>query len=811
MSISQAPEQLKISILKKIMLSIFLIWLVLYLCIWAFSPMVVRYFAAQPLADLQVQLSDDSSVRFNPFTSTLSLDDISLLDANNKAVFELATGEISLHLHRLVLSQIYVSEFTLEQISVVVVKESDALLVAGIDLNAPPKNIEEVPSDESPENKLSIELILPELNIASVDINAQIDGLTQTVSLHKFSLRDLFVNQQDQSLQMSLRASINDAPLELDTHIDLSNLIGEVKSSISLQGFSLASISPLLAAHGIDLAGTVSIAASPLVTLGEQTIQINNEQFKLNIDKLLLNAQSIVVEGESHSVLAKDLAIVASNAGTIESLNVNLATALTKGRVGIQTLDNSVANWAEISVQTKVSLVNDGSGNLLPNIVVPNITFNALHLSEDFSAETPLPMVSLGKLIVSDIVFSNEQLLVDKIQIADLNADIQVNADKSIRSLVDTSALQAASPKDDELPQDPLSEADAPIEENAEPPLVIVLNKVELLNQGFVRIKDESVKPAYDHHLSIETLQAGPFNSAKPNQQSPFELVIIDENYLKIDAKGHVSPFAKQLNAELVAKVAELNLPSVSPYVKDGLGFELKSGQLDVNIEIRIENDQIDGNTNVFLRGIEMSSADEVEQGAIKEGKAMPLNAALGMLKDDKGNIDLDIPMRGNISEPSFGIESFLHLILKKAAMSQAQSYLMNTFVPYASVVSVAMSGVDYLLKITFEPLPFDTGDSELKDANTQFLSELSLLMKDTPDLQIKTCAVVTYADLSLSGGQVLNEQQKAQLKSLGDERQNNLKRFLVDKGLASNRILYCAPELDSAADAVPRIELKID
>jgi hypothetical protein len=525
----------------------------------------------------------------------------------------------------------------------------------------------------------------------------------------------------------------------------------------------------------------------------------------------LLNAQSIVIEGKGHSVIANDLAIMASNDGKIENLSVNVTTELENGRVGIETLDNSVANWGGIVAQTQVFLVSDETGNLLPNINVPNITFDALHLSEDFALDTPSPMVSLGKLIISDIEFSSEQLSIDKIQIADLNADIQVNTDKSIRSLVDTSALASTDSKGDEILQEELPAQGTQTIESEEPSLVILLNKVELLNQGVVRIKDESVKPPYDHHLTVETLYAGPFNSAKPNEQSPFELVVIDENYLKIDAKGHVSPFAEQLNAELVAKVAELNLPSVSPYVKDGLGFEMKSGQLDVTIAISIENDEIEGNTNVFLRGIEMSSADEVEQGAIKEGKAMPLNAALGMLKDDKGNIDLDVPMRGNVAEPSFGIESFLHLILKKAAMSQAQSYLMNTFVPYASVVSVAMSGVDYLLKITFEPLTFDVKESKLKDSNIQFLNELALLMLDTPDLQVKTCSVVTYADLGLADGEVLNEQQKTQLKSLGDARQNNLKRFLVDEGIASNRILYCAPELDSDKNAVPRIELKTD
>lgn len=75
--------------LKKIVLGVFLIWLFLYLSIWAFSPMAVRYFAAQPLADLHLQLEENSNVRFNPFTSTLSLDAISLLDSTGKAVFVL--------------------------------------------------------------------------------------------------------------------------------------------------------------------------------------------------------------------------------------------------------------------------------------------------------------------------------------------------------------------------------------------------------------------------------------------------------------------------------------------------------------------------------------------------------------------------------------------------------------------------------------------------------------------------------------------------------------------------------------------------
>jgi hypothetical protein len=658
-------------------------------------------------------------------------------------------------------------------------------------------------------------------------VNATIDGLLQTVVLNKLSIADLLVNQQQQSLQLSLAASINQAPLTFDTRIDLNNKTGDVSSNISLTDFSLDSISPMLAKQAIELSGKLSLQAAPTIKLGTDTIQIDDKQLSLALTDLFVSAQSMLIEGKSHTITGEDLSVIASVDGALQTASVNVTTALTQGKIAIESKENNLANWAGINALTQVAISADDNGALIPTIVMPYITFNTLHVSEDLSLEMPSPMLALGELKISAMEFANNHLVIDKIQIAGLNANVQVNADKSIQSLVDTSALTPATPEQTpasseqatSIPADAQIGADTQTTtneeqaalENTSAPLTVVLNTIELLDRGMVKVNDRSVTPVFLQELAIENLVAGPFDSSRPNALSPFELLIIDNDYLKIDAKGHITPFAEQLNAQIIAKVSELNLPSVSPYVKDGLGFEMKTGQLDITIEIDIENDQIDGNTNLFLRGIEMASANDVEQGTIKEGKAMPLNAALGMLKDGDGNIELDVPMRGNIAEPSFGVESFITLIIKKAAMSQAKDYLMNTFVPYASVVSVAMSGAEYSLKITFEPLTFNTADTEFKPENAQFLEELALFMQDTPDLQIKTCAIGTYADLNIPQDTVLNEQQTIQLKAMGDTRQANLKHFLVDKGLASNRVLYCAPELDTDADAIPRIELKTD
>jgi hypothetical protein len=778
--------------------------------------MAVRYFAAQPLNDINLQLDDNSSVRFNPFTSTLSLDSLILLDASSKQVFTLVDGEISIHLHRLLLSELYVSEFNIGQVTVDILKQEEALFVAGIDLNAPTTPTEDTPEPATTEEPISIDIILPLLTFSDLNINAQIDGHTQTIELTQLSITDGFVNQHKQSLQLALMANINEAPLTFESTVALENKIGDISSNISLNNFSLASISPLLAQQAIEVSGLLSVQASPQIKLSDESISVNDKKLTIGMDDLFVSAQSMLIEGKTNTIIAEDLAIIAGASGNLQSASVNVTSELIQGLVGIERKENNVLNWASINALTQIQVSSGDNGELIPIIVMPSISFSTLHLSEDFSLEVPVPILALDKLNISALEFANNQLVIDKVQIAGLNANLQVNADKSIQSLVDTSALTPAAAE----PGIPATEPQTAITANAQQdavlaetkaPLTIALNTFELLDKGFIKIKDATVAPVFMQELTVETLIAGPFDSSKPKAKTPFELLLIDPNYLKIDAKGYLTPFADKLSAEVIAKVAELNLPSVSPYVKGGLGFEMKTGQLDVTIEVNIDNDKIKGNTHLFLRGIEMASANEVEQGVIKEGKAMPLNVALGMLKDSDGNIDLDVPMRGNVAEPSFGIESFVTLIIKKAVMSQAKDYLLKTFVPYASVVSVALSGAEFLLKITFEPLTFDVSEAALKADNAQFLSELALLMQDTPDLQIKTCAIVTYADLGLTKGDLLSDQHKAQLKTLGDERQANLKRFLVDKGLASNRVLYCAPELGTAVIGLPRIELKTD
>jgi hypothetical protein len=787
--------------------------LAIYIIIWAFSPYAVHYFTKPALQDLGVSLGENSSVRFNPFTSTLSIDELSLVDINNVQALTVEDAEISVHLHRLVFKQLYISEFSFKDVTLRVEKTPETLVAAGIDLASDVAVQDEAVVEDAVTSKTDFAVILSELQISNFLVDAYIDGVQQQVLVDDFSLSNVLLSEDEQTLELSLLAKVNGAPLNVSSSLAIKAGIGQVNSKFSLEQLALSSISPLLAEAGAQISGDLALNGAANLAVTQQAINVLSEQIVLSIDNLSLAYQPWIVEGQKDVITLTDLSMEVAPQGAINSLSANVVTLLEGGNLALDTSGNSLVNWQKIDLTTQLKLLD-----MQPNIAIDEVSVESLQLSNNKQAGNSSPLVRIEQLLVSDIKFVDKALSVNTVSLAGLQTDVNVNEDKSIAGLVDTSSLQAAEPEvidtEANAKADDTAAVSSPSAEEpqaTEQALVMSLQKFVLLDEALINVNDASVSPAFSKKIIIETLQAGPFDSANTSLKSPFELVDKDVEYQQIAVNGYVSPFAEKLNADFNGKINEVSLPSVSPYVKDALGFEMKSGQLDISFEINVADNELSGEKNLFLRGLEMSSADEFEQGTIKEGKAMPLNVALSMLKDDQGNIDLNVPIRGDISDPRFGMESFLGIIVKKAAMSHAKDYLMTTFVPYAQVVSVAISGAEYLLKVRFEPLILEPAQSSLNEANQQYLAQLLLLMQDKPELQLKTCAMSTLADIGASENTVPTAEQVTQLKGFGTDRQTNLKRYLVDQGIASSRVLFCAPELDTAVDAKPRIELKTD
>ena len=339
-------------------------------------------------------------------------------------------------------------------------------------------------------------------------------------------------------------------------------------------------------------------------------------------------------------------------------------------------------------------------------------------------------------------------------------------------------------------------------------PFHFSLDDFHLVNDGNIHFKDMSVSPIYQRNFTLSQLQFGPIDSNQPDQESKLSVRGKSNEYAHIKLDAIAKPFIEKPLYSLKGTLNEFSLPAVSSYIKEALQYEIKSGQLNVSLDAQLSGNDISGETNILLRGLDFTAADDQEANSLKDQTAIPFSVALGMLKDGDGNVELNVPLSGSTDDPSFGFSGFITLLVKQATMMAAKDYLMTTFVPYAKVISIAMSAGEQLLKVRFNDLTYTPTQIDLSAEQKNFAKQFSLLLKDKPDTQITICPIATAADINMTAGtEVTKKDDLQQLNDISISRFHHFKQYVIEHyQLDSSRLLLCTPQIDSSKEAKPRI-----
>ncbi len=482
-------------------------------------------------------------------------------------------------------------------------------------------------------------------------------------------------------------------------------------------------------------------------------------------------------------------------------------------------------------------LSDNPTGNIQADlsVLVDSLNIKQLLFSQTNATELP-PVATIDNISITDINGSAVALSLNEINIDTIKGDIILNKDKVLANLVNIATANKAEPTIQESQEIKVADKTTKVVSNkktkkskkakkteiaqekpvepisTEAPFYISLNAINVINTNQINFIDNSVNPTYKRSLMIDELSVGKLSNIKENanNKTPILLKGRSNRYANFAFEGFIQPFATKKTYHLKGNLNELSLPDVSTYMKDALKLVLKSGQLNTKLDVTLVDDEIDGDVNININGLETAAAND-EVNVVKDQVGIPFNVALGMLKDGNGDLVLDVPLSGKTSSPSFGISSFIALITKKAVMSATQDYLMTTFVPYANIVSVAMTAGEFILKLRFEDLPYDPQQVELNEKQQIYIQQFAALMKDRKDTRVKICAISVPGDIGLPVGQKLTPEEIKTLKDIGDQREQAFKDHVVEQAqIESGRILLCTPQIDSSKDAIPRMVISV-
>ncbi len=801
--------------LKKLVNIIAISFFTLYCLIWLFSPVIANYVINHHGLPKGYSVASSSNIRYNPFMAHLSVSDLAIQLEGHGKVLQLNSLDAELHLHRLLFDSIHIAQFDVDGITIPVVAEDKSLTVAGFELinEAKVKAEQEIIASSALESKQekaepAYKLVIPKFNLTNAVIELEHLAKSHRIELDALSLDDLLLSQQEQDLHLLLSSRINQAPLKLSVKANLIEQQGVVNVVLNIDEFGLNHVQAFMPEMLKALNGQLSYSSKFSIELLTDKTLVNFDKFLLSLNDFHVEQNNFAVDIASQQVASSDLS-VALTADSEVSVAANVTANITA--TSVKTLnDDQLINIADIAIEN-ISLA---VANNKPTIAISRLKVNDGIFSQAALKNKPA-LAAFKQLFVRDIDYQADSVAIQAITLSGLVANVLLDENKQLSTLIalDNKAISNA----DSKPVASINSNDV-VAENSEPAskttnkVNFSLGEFKLLDDAEIDFKDHSVKPHYQRNVKINTLTLANLNTTQADSESLFSLKGKSDKYANFEVNGRGQPFAIKQNYNVEAVIKEVSLPSVSSYIKDALKYEIESGQLDVKLTAGLIGSEINGDVDLLLRGVEFTAADDHESGTITDQTSVPFNVALGMLKDSDGNVELSVPLSGDTSSPSFGFSGFLTLLVKQATMSAAKEYLITTFVPYASVMKVAMAAGEFALKLRINDMNYLAGQTELSAEQIEFSRQMSVMLKDKAEINVKLCAIATPADIGVTSAEQAHlENNVERLKAISQQRVETFKDYMVEQlNVTSAKLLLCTPQIDSSNNAKSRIEFVI-
>ncbi len=240
------------------------------------------------------------------------------------------------------------------------------------------------------------------------------------------------------------------------------------------------------------------------------------------------------------------------------------------------------------------------------------------------------------------------------------------------------------------------------------------------LTAGRIGFTDNFVKPNYSANL---TDLAGTVSALASDGGTPADVRVqgkIDGDGA-LDISGKLDPFATALFVDIAAEAKDIELTRLTPYAVKYAGYPIERGKLSTTVKYHIENGKLDAQNRLFLDQLTFGEKDA------SSSANLPVRLAVALLKNSKGEIDINLPVSGSLSDPQFSIGG----VIFRALLNLIGRAVTSPFALIGSAFGGGGSGGE-LGYIQFMP-----GVSDLTPQGKQKLETLAKALADRPQLKL--------------------------------------------------------------------------
>ena len=242
------------------------------------------------------------------------------------------------------------------------------------------------------------------------------------------------------------------------------------------------------------------------------------------------------------------------------------------------------------------------------------------------------------------------------------------------------------------------------------------------LQDGAINYTDNFIRPYYSVNLTNLKGKIDGFGtrSTKPAGVQVHGLI---NSVSPIDITGSIDPLAPKAFVDIKAKADGYQMINFSPYSAKYLGYPITMGTLKLDVHYLVQNSQLTATNHLFIS--RLSLGDKVPSPSAKD---LPIGLAVALLKNQRGEIDITLPVSGSLNDPKFSLGALFWQALKDMTLKIVES-------PFSILASVA--GAEGMANQDLQHVAFPAGLATLTPAAKSQLSIVAKAMQRRPELRL--------------------------------------------------------------------------
>lgn len=376
---------------------------------------------------------------------------------------------------------------------------------------------------------------------------------------------------------------------------------------------------------------------------------------------------------------------------------------------------------------------------------------------------------------------------------------------------------------------------DVPVSEE-ETPFFFEISKA-IIRGGKVHFKDDNPDRQFSTTISNLAVTTTNISDQSRNMKTDFSMIVGQSGRI---SGSNTLDLVDANNVSFDAVIEELELLPFSPYSEYYAAAPITQGLFNYDVDLQMSATELVNNNRFDIRELEFGKKLKDADSAYK----VPIKLAMVLLKDKNDNIQFEIPVTGNPSDPDFKLFPIIWKTFKKflgkAASSpiRAISSLVGSNPEDIEIIAFEFGddaigerqkkSLDKIVELcekkpqliySFVQMTDDSGEKlriAMMEAKKQFHPEDPGSVGDNDaefrDFLMQKTGMDSRTSIAKMAIKLIGEQTLAQrLNSLISSRNTSLKNYLLSKGLTEQQFKVSTADLQNLPQELKKPQFKVE